>query len=122
MGRPIAKSDGVRGTDVGEVTPPIAVFAQVFILRGLRGVFCGSVDFARDRRDLAWIAWVGVGAGTAALVRARGIKNPERRVFGLTSGQAGAQHAAPLQRRAEFGRAGAGSWRLLGVGGRELWV
>ena len=50
MGRPIAKSDGVRGTDVGEVTPPIAVFAQVFILRGLRGVFCGSVDSA----GVAW--------------------------------------------------------------------
>jgi hypothetical protein len=59
MGRPIAKSDGVRGTDVGEVTPPIAVFAQVFILRGLRGVFCGSVDSAGDRRDVIASACIG---------------------------------------------------------------
>ena len=64
MGRPIAKSDGVRGTDVGEVTPPIAVFAQVFILRGLRGVFCGSVDSAGDRRDVVAVEWVDRSAQT----------------------------------------------------------
>ena len=64
MGRPIAKSDGVRGTDVGEVTPPIAVFAQVFILRGLRGVFCGSVDSVRDKGGVVAVEWVDRSAQT----------------------------------------------------------
>jgi len=64
MGRPIAKSDGVRGTDVGEVTPPIAVFAQVFILRGLRGVFCGSVDSAGDKGGVVAVEWVDRSAQT----------------------------------------------------------
>jgi hypothetical protein len=53
------------GWNVGDaVTSPMPVFAEVFILRGLRGALCGSVDSARDRRDVVVVARVDGSAQT----------------------------------------------------------
>ena len=48
--------------DVG--TTAAGIFAQVFILLGLRGVFCGSVDSVRDKGGVVAVEWVDRSAQT----------------------------------------------------------